>query len=394
MVPRAAIRLLVATLVVAACTPAPAPTVTEVKKSPGGKRATTTGVAASATPAGSAATSLSVQAQGPAAALVTKYAARLLASSAAASPSPAGSASPAASATPAPSVSPSATASPTPAPSATATTQTYVLLAEVVLAPAASAGVTVVDPIGRNVGTRGLKTDAGGAATVPPLVTGAKLVFVNVDYVLEGRPILLMAAIARPTGAATANVDPASSLVAKKLDLLGKLQLVDLESFPPDLPAKLAAALTGKLSEEDCTAAGVLDQDGAARTLEALFAKDATLKPAFEAAAGTAKNLIQPLFNPVPRPTPKPTPSPTPTPVASTVPSTPEPDPTVTPTPFPTPIPTPKPVATPTPTPKPSATPTPAATATPTASPTATPTASPTPTPTPTPSPTPTPTPS
>lgn len=235
--------------------------------------------------------------------------------------------------------------------------------------PVQGAEVMLRDPAGRSLSGSGVKTDKDGNAGLPAIFSNVTLAFVEATYTVDGARLTLSAVVPSPKELKTATIDPATTLIAKKLSYLGRIREIDLGAYPADMAGKLAAPLAAQLGEVDIAAAAVLDPEQAARALDALLAKDAEIKPALATAAGgetvaykaivnvTPKIVVTPTPRPgvrTPRPTEKPTPTPTPRP--SGVPVIPTPIPTrTTPTPAgagtPTPAPTPTPIPTATPTP-------------------------------------------
>ncbi|MDB5098385.1 MAG: hypothetical protein JWM80_2806 [Cyanobacteria bacterium RYN_339] len=258
------------------------------------------------------------------------------------------------------------------------------LLADAALtAPVANATVEVVNEKGEKVSSEHAVTDAKGVFTLKTVKPTGPLVFLRASYKAEGQDVTLLCAAPAPrtTGQTTADLDPASTLVAKKVAILVRTGSVKADTVNTDELHELAKQLTANLSAKDVVAAAVLPNEGGATSFDAVIAAhpglDATVRATV---ADLADRLTVPAPSPTPRPSPTsavppPTPAPTATPTA-----TPTAAPTATPTPTPTPVPTPTPTATPF-----------GASPTPTPAPTPTPTPTPVPTPTPTPVPTPTP---
>lgn len=240
--------------------------------------------------------------------------------------------------------------------------------------PIADAEVTLKDANFRTLSGIPVKTGKDGKAGLPAIFSNATLAFVEATYVQGGARLTLSAVVPNPKTLKAATIDPASTLIAKKLSFLGRIREVDLGAYPAEIAAKLSASLAAQLSDADVAAAAVLEAEPAARALDALLAKDAAIKPALATAAGGETVAYKAIANVTPKIVV--TPAPTPTPAAPQ--RTPQPPgPTPTPTPEPTPTPTPRPSGVPViPTPLP--TPKPATTATPAAGPTPTPSATPT----------------
>lgn len=272
--------------------------------------------------------------------------------------------------------------------------------------PVANAKVVVLDETGAQISTAIAVTDQAGRFRCPGLKPSGPLLFIRATYLKEGRPVTLIAAASAPRqpGVVELDVDPATTLVAKKLGEMVRLNATSAATLEPETIPALTREVSPAMTAKAAVAAAILEPERAAQIFDAMIQESQPLAEAVKtAAAGTGSPQVAaptPVRGSASAPpasggshaeTPAETPAsaePTPTPIEI---GENQPIPVPTPAPTASPTPTPAPTAQPTPTPVP-ATPAPTPTPVPTATaPGATPTPAPTATPTPTPAPTATP---
>ncbi|MDB5101497.1 MAG: hypothetical protein JWM80_5918 [Cyanobacteria bacterium RYN_339] len=224
--------------------------------------------------------------------------------------------------------------------------------------PIAGTTPVLVDAKGVELARADGPTGADGLATFSKLPSTAALFFIRARYERNGMAVELVALVPAPRdgGRQDAQVDPATSLVAKQLATQTLAAPGLLDSLDPAGIARAVAAAGAAMDARTVVAAALLDDKAAAATYADLQARVPEVAKAVP-----------------PSPTPPPEPAGTPAATATTT-ATPGASPSKGTAATPTPVPTAAPVgATPTPTPL-SATPTPTpGGATPTPAPTATP---------------------
>ena len=173
------------------------------------------------------------------------------------------------------------------------------------LSPVAGASVAVFDPSGRQLTAANVKTDANGryATSKFPAPPGALVVVAR--YAAEGQAVELAALAAPPAGAdaGTAEVSPASTLVAKKTRQLIARGELAADELDVAAATRVAEALAPALDAEAVVAAAILADAAAAAVLDDAT-QEGTAGPAVEAAAAgtTAAAIAAPAPTRTPRP--------------------------------------------------------------------------------------------
>lgn len=165
------------------------------------------------------------------------------------------------------------------------------------LAPGAGAQVTVVDADGNALTDAAVTADASGRYTIEKLKPSGPVVFVKATYSAGGKAVTLMATARAPheVGDVQASVDPATTLVSRKVTTLLHNAALQPEQVGVDALQHVAARLADTLGTDDvATAALGSDKDGEA-VFDRVLAADPALRQevgAMADSAGTA--LTQP----------------------------------------------------------------------------------------------------
>jgi sugar lactone lactonase YvrE len=162
--------------------------------------------------------------------------------------------------------------------------------AEGLLAPAAGAKVRVVDAQGNAISSAAVVTDATGRYTISGLAPSGPVVFVEAQYTQGGHVVTLLAAARAPRAAIalTAAVDPASTMVGRKVASLLKAETLKPDALAVESLARAADRLAGTLSEASVAVSTMGRPEDAEATFDRLLAEDAGLREEVSAIAGTA----------------------------------------------------------------------------------------------------------
>lgn len=144
-------------------------------------------------------------------------------------------------------------------------------------APVPGAEVTVVDAQGRVLTAKPIKTDAEGRFQVSGLKAGRGVLFVQASYQQEGQAVTLMAPAASAGAAQAVAIDPASTLVAKKLTEQLRTGSVKPESVRPVALAEAARAVGETMTAKAVAAAAILPPAKAAESYDAMLTQSAPL---------------------------------------------------------------------------------------------------------------------
>jgi sugar lactone lactonase YvrE len=181
---------------------------------------------------------------------------------------------------------------------------------EALTAPVPDAEVTVVDAQGRVLTARPIKTDAEGRFQVSGLKTGRGVLFVQASYQQEGQSVTLMAPAASAGAAQAIAVDPASTLVAKKLTEQLRVGSVKPESVRPAALAEAARAVGETMTAKAVAAAAILPPAKAAESYDAMLTQSAPLATTIAKAEAEAAAQAEASPSPTPSATVAASPSP------------------------------------------------------------------------------------
>jgi sugar lactone lactonase YvrE len=161
--------------------------------------------------------------------------------------------------------------------------------AEGLLAPAAGATVRVVDAQGQAISSAAVTTDATGRYTVSGLAPSGPVVFVEARYEQGGQVVTLLAAAKAPraAGAQVAAVDPASTMVGRKVASLLKAETLQADAVAVDSLTRAAERLAGTLSDATVAVSTMGRPEDAEATFDRLLAQDAALREEVSAIAGS-----------------------------------------------------------------------------------------------------------
>ena len=156
--------------------------------------------------------------------------------------------------------------------------------------PAADVEVAAFDLVGRRIPGATGRTDARGRFELRGLGASAAVIVLKATLFREGHSLELSSMVAAPRDGVVEGVrlDPASSLVARKVAALIARDGIDPASLTPDGLASAAAALAPSLEGLGVAIAGAGGLDQAAETLDALLAGDEALRGEVDRAAGAA----------------------------------------------------------------------------------------------------------
>lgn len=141
-------------------------------------------------------------------------------------------------------------------------------------APASGASVVAVDASGRQVSEGAVTTDAEGRYRFERLRPSGPVVFVVATYALAGRTLTLMGAAPAPREAAGAQVpvDPATSLVAKKVATLLGRQALAPRAVSSEGLAELAVEVSEAMTDRAIAEAVLLTGEAAAAAFDRVAA--------------------------------------------------------------------------------------------------------------------------
>lgn len=162
------------------------------------------------------------------------------------------------------------------------------------LAPVAGAHVDVVDVQGQVLASSPVTTDATGKYTLAAISPSGPLVFVRARYQADGHDVALEGAIPAPhsAGNVQANLDPASTLIARKVGVLVRAGKLDPASLDAKMLAGTAAAVAAELAPKDLVAAVLLPEGPAAAALDAVISAHPGLVASVRAVAGAAAQTL------------------------------------------------------------------------------------------------------
>jgi hypothetical protein len=162
--------------------------------------------------------------------------------------------------------------------------------AEGLLAPAAGATVRVVDAQGNAISQAAVTTDATGRYTVSGLAPSGPVVFVEAHYTQGGQSVTLLAAAKAPraAGALTAAVDPASTMVGRKVVSLLKAEALKPDTVAVDSLVRAADRLASTLSDATVAVSTMGRPEAAEAAFDHMLAQDAALREEISAIAGAA----------------------------------------------------------------------------------------------------------
>ncbi|MFN3430468.1 MAG: tripartite tricarboxylate transporter substrate-binding protein, partial [Candidatus Sericytochromatia bacterium] len=182
--------------------------------------------------------------------------------------------------------------------------------------PVPDAELTVVDAQGRVLTAKPIKTDSEGRFQVSGLKAGRGVLFVQASYQQEGQPVTLMAPASSAGAAQAVSVDPASTLVAKKLTEQLRTGSVKSESVRPAALAEATRAVGETMTAKAVAAAAILSPAKAAESYDAMLTQSAPLATTIAKAEAEAEAAAQASASPTP--TPSAAVSATPSPSATT----------------------------------------------------------------------------
>lgn len=146
--------------------------------------------------------------------------------------------------------------------------------------PAAHVELTVVDLGGHVLTTKPAKSDKDGHFKLTGLKPASGLVFVKATYQQEGQTVTLMAPVAVAANIQDLTVDPATTLVAKKLLDDVHAGRVRPEAVQPAALAAAAKAIAAAMSDRAVVAASILPEPKAAETYDHMLAESPELAKA------------------------------------------------------------------------------------------------------------------
>lgn len=146
--------------------------------------------------------------------------------------------------------------------------------------PVAGVAVTLVDDLGQPVSSGSVVTDARGNYRFEGVTTTRPVVFVKASYQQEGHTLDLSATAAPPRHgeAVTVPVDPATTLVAKKVTTLLASHAVTVDALQPEAIGKMVEAVAPLMTAETVVAATLLSADRAAATFDTLVKRNPGLQ--------------------------------------------------------------------------------------------------------------------
>ncbi|MDB5101116.1 MAG: repeat containing protein [Cyanobacteria bacterium RYN_339] len=153
--------------------------------------------------------------------------------------------------------------------------------------PVGGVEVEIYDAAGNVVSLAPVKTDASGSYTFDKLKPSGPVLFVRAVYDREGQKVTLEATTAAPRapGSVIAAIDPATSLVAKKIQELVRKELVKVASLQPEALQKIAKAVSAAMNSKAVVAAAILPNDKAAAAYDTMLSESAPLASSVDAVA-------------------------------------------------------------------------------------------------------------
>ncbi len=145
--------------------------------------------------------------------------------------------------------------------------------AEALSAPIAGVAVALFDAAGRKL-AEGVTTDAEGRFRFDALTTSERVLFVRGRYEQDGHAVELAATLPAPMAgeALMVAVDPATTLVAKKMRAMLGTHLINEAALDPAALAALAASLEDLLDARTVVAAAILPDAAVAQAFDRLAA--------------------------------------------------------------------------------------------------------------------------
>ncbi len=158
------------------------------------------------------------------------------------------------------------------------------------LEPAANVEVVAFDLAGRRLDGASGRTDAQGRFELKGLGSSAAVIVLRASLQRDGRAIALSSVVAAPRDGVIegVKVDPATSLVARKVAALIERDAVEPVTLRPDGLAAAAKAIAASLGGAEVTIAVAGGNAQAAETLDTLFAQNEGLRGEVDRAAGAA----------------------------------------------------------------------------------------------------------
>lgn len=153
--------------------------------------------------------------------------------------------------------------------------------------PVGGATIVVTDEGGRSLLDTPVTSNADGSFKLEALKPSGPVVFVKATYTREGRTVTLLAAAPAPRAQAVpVSVDPASTLVAKKLLEMVRLGAAAGQDFKPEGLKAVADAIAPAVTEQVAVAAALLPETTVTKVFDALVTRQPAIKEAVEKAAG------------------------------------------------------------------------------------------------------------
>ncbi|HEY9722570.1 MAG TPA: hypothetical protein V6D47_11165 [Oscillatoriaceae cyanobacterium] len=151
--------------------------------------------------------------------------------------------------------------------------------------PIAGARCAVFNERGEQVSYSWTTTDANGHYSFSRLKPSGPVLFVKIVYEAEGQEVTLMATTPAPrkAGNVTADVSPATTLVAKKVEEMVRLRAVNVASVQQSTVNQMVQTLAPALTPKGIVAAAILPDDSVAKTFDAML----TAAPAVSKALNT-----------------------------------------------------------------------------------------------------------
>lgn len=202
----------------------------------------------------------------------------------------------------------------------------HLLSADGSLEPVVDGHVEVIDAESGQAVAAPVTTGPDGRYTVGGLEASGPLLFVRVTYEREGHPVTLLGAVsaAREAGEVEVPINPASTLMAKKLREALNSGSLQASAIKPAALEEAVRQLAAAMSERAIVAAAILDDARASAAFDAMLAESEALRetvaPAIREAGAIALVPSPPDRTPTPAPsaaaeaTPAPTATPTATP--------------------------------------------------------------------------------
>jgi sugar lactone lactonase YvrE len=173
--------------------------------------------------------------------------------------------------------------------------------------PVVDVEVEVYDDAGQVVSYAPVKTDAQGKYAFERLKPSGPVLFVRAVYDREGQKVTLetTAPAPRAAGVVPVAIDPATSLVAKKIQDLVKKALIKAESLQPAALDKIAKAVAAAMNPKAVVAAAILPNEKAAAAYDTMLAESKPLASSVGEVAQAAAAPVLAAGAPAPSPTPR-----------------------------------------------------------------------------------------